>query len=334
VVAMALSLDCPRCVLSKICGFLGVGELCSLDAMSKDMFVGLCSPGDKPNVWLQVAFAEGIILEGVDKVSIKSVLGAITSKHISHRPQTLLVHSHQGAEELSKAVQQMQYLRTRHLKGGGRIADAFVAQFFFSPEAVELYVADPGRPVSSLPIKMAMAGTAMKVVLTWREGTIWLSMRQIDAMDRPFQSFAVDLRTVSSPLTMRKDFAVCCAFNERRFRGHGLCCMMGSPSAFAENMRGGILCAGLVHDECARPRSGLGLLSALQLELPALGRVQTQSSASTDMESDMDTGMETETETDTESEYETSDSDSELSIQNAGFPPVIGLMALPSPAST
>jgi len=298
---MALSLDCPRCVLFKTCSSLGVRDLCSLDATSKKTLAHLDNPGEKPNVWLQVASEAGLCLVGADKVSIKSVLGVVLSKHISQRPETLVVSSHRSAQEISKAVQNMQYMRTKHLKDGGRIAEAFVTQFHFTREAVEQYVADPDRPVSSIPIRMAMAGNAMmKVVLTWYEGTMWLSMRQTGPKKRPFQPFAIELRTVSSPLTMRKDFMVWRPFNEQRFRGHGLCCMLGSSSAFAENMRGGILCTGFVHDAVNTGAKPCALIAALQLDGPAL----TLGCTCADMDTDVWA--------DTTSDYETSDSEGDL----------------------
>ena len=72
---------------------------------------------------------------------------------------------------------------------------------------------------------------------------MWLS---VSATSRsPFAPIGIQLRTVASPLKMRKSFNVW-YLQEEPQKGEGLCCVLQTPEALANDMKNGILCAGFV----------------------------------------------------------------------------------------
>ena len=71
---------------------------------------------------------------------------------------------------------------------------------------------------------------------------MWLST--IVATRNAFKPFRIQLRTVSSALTMRKQFTVWSPEQEEQ-KGDGLCCKLQKQKAFADSLRNGILCIGL-----------------------------------------------------------------------------------------
>ena len=102
------------------------------------------------------------------------------------------------------------------------------------------------------------------MILTWQQGTMWLSVRATSRS--PFAPIGIQLRTVASPLTMRKSFNVWCLQEEPQ-KGEGLCCVLQTPEAFANDMKNGILCVGFVG--ClGTVQASIRSANAMQLDQP------------------------------------------------------------------
>jgi hypothetical protein len=252
-------------VISHITAYLGVEDLCRLDAVSRELSESMAHWEGKPRAWLTVAEDAGLSLANVDKASIKEVFRAVRHSKCMLSDEALLVHSKQGVDDLAKAAEQMRTMQSKHLQAGGRVAETFTAHLCFQAADVDAYLADPRTPVTSLPIFMTMGDKVnVKMMLTWRDGSMWLAAFAL--CDGRFQPFGMHLRSVSSPLILRKDFTVWPLDFQQQ--GSGLCCTVQKHADLAKSLKAGILCTGLLHDLEATSRCSTSA-NALMLDNPA-----------------------------------------------------------------
>lgn len=234
-----------ECTVSNIFAYLGVSDLCNIDATSQSSSSGMANHGGKPLVWIKAAKQSGLAFINADKASIKGALTAVKRCNQVLFQQVFLVDSDKVAKALFSISGQMSTSKNKHLQVGGKMAESFVAHFRFAPEVVEAYLADTEVAVRSLSVGIQIGNNLTKMVLRWRKGKIWMATRASRA--RAFQPFGIQIRSVSFPLVICKHFFVLHEV-EKELDGFGLSCMMKEPLALAEVMRKGILCFGFVHD--------------------------------------------------------------------------------------
>lgn len=226
-------------LVSDISAYLEVSDLCAMDAAAKEISVHMASWDGKRYwyAWLTVAM-------NADKSSISALLHAVRGPFdVVLCP--LLERSSKGALELTKAALQMKKMEIKHMSVGGLYSKTFITRFQFTPQDIQSYLVDPYVAVSSVTVRIDMGdNVVVRMVLTWHKGTMLLSTHVTP--EYAFQPLAVQLRSISSPLIMRKTFKLKRLMDTQE--GSGLCCMTQTPTAFAENMKKGILCAGFVHD--------------------------------------------------------------------------------------
>jgi hypothetical protein len=245
--------------ISDISAYLEVLDLCSLDATAKD--ISMASRDGHAYAWRTAATHANLSLGGVDKTSVKAVFGAVQkSDHDLHR-STIMLKSTNDVQAFLKATEQTKKAKDKHVQAGGKIGETFLTHISFTPEDVKSYLADPHAAVTSRPIPITIGKDTIELTMTWHRDAMWLSVHATPSAEKSFKPFGIQLRTVSSPLTLRKDFQV--RNSKEKQQGTGLCCMLQSPSAFAQNMESGILCTGLLHDlettRGSRSANALGL---------------------------------------------------------------------------
>lgn len=224
-------------LISKISAHFEVSDLCNLEAASKDFSGHLA--------WLTTASNAGLLIAEADRSSIKALLFAVRGADLLLRPQTIIGHSSKGVQALAKAALQMRKMETEHLSSGGLLSKTFTTHFQFTPEVTQSYLANQHSMLSSIPVPIDLGnGVVIRMALIWYKGTVSLSLHATP--EDEFQPVTVQLRSVSSPLVIRKVFKV--RRSEDTLEGCGLGCMTQTATAFAENMKVGILCVGLVHD--------------------------------------------------------------------------------------
>lgn len=256
------------CVVSNVASYLEIGDLCTLDAASKEISMNIVDEDEEtPYAWLAAANHAGLCLVDVDKRSIKATFGALKNCEQILRPDAPLLYSKRGSQELVKAAQQFKNMELKHLQVGGLIAKTFITRFYFSSKDIESYIAAPKAAVTTMPISVSMGKGTIDIALTWHKGTMLLATQA--KCDEHMQPFIIHLRAISSPLMMRKEFEVWRANDTQE--GSGLCCTSQKASDFAQSMQDGILCIGLMLDSkdgASPPSKNARLASALQLDSP------------------------------------------------------------------
>lgn len=233
-------------VMPNISAFFEVGDLCSLDATSTEIQESMANGEGKPVAWLTAASHAGLSFGDVDKKSIKAVFGAVKNHHFKIQPPTIAVSTSRAAKELCQATQQMKNMRMQHLGSGGEIAEPFIARFSFTPECVKMYLANPHVTIYSIPVAMTVGKAVLQVSLAWHAEKTWLHTEA--KCKGTFKPVIMQLRTVSSPLTIRKHFCVWGKSRQEQ-EGDGLCCMLPTEATLADILcKDGILCVGLVSD--------------------------------------------------------------------------------------
>merc|ERR1719253_935510 len=162
----------------------------------------------QPYAWITAAKQAGISFGDVNKSSIKAVFGMLKKLGVELCPMTISLQTSKGAKELVQAAQQMQSTRCQRLAGGANVAEPFLAHFRFGRDAVSKYLAKPDRPVYSIPTFVHIGETAIKMELGWHREKTWLKTEVFSDDGNSFQPLMVQLRTISSPLTMRQSFRI------------------------------------------------------------------------------------------------------------------------------
>jgi hypothetical protein len=227
-------------VMMNVCKYLEMNDLCSLDAASIDVSSGMIDRNSRPHTWIVAATSAGLTLGGVKKTAIKALFGGLKACFLT---QIIVLPTNSHVQQLTKAVEQMQGMKKKHVERVGQFADTFVANFTFRSEDVDSYQADPQKAISSNAVTVCTGDRLAGLTLTWKSGSMYVSAHALGLLSKPF---GVHLRTVSSPVTMRMDFKL----REVRMEqaGRGLCCMLQTQQSFAESLREGILCAGLAYN--------------------------------------------------------------------------------------
>jgi hypothetical protein len=242
-------------VVSKVFAFFEIRDLCLLDATSKDMQVSMAAFEGRPHAWIEAAKHQGFSFpQDANKKAIKEVFAQLRTLVLKLRPRTLHLHTGKGVKEFIQAAQHMKNLRLQHLRDGGQIAEMFLIRFRFDPESVAEYVADPSKPVFSREEIMAVGSRSsiiLEVELGYHRGKVLLATEvychEEDSDRALFKPFSIQLRTVSSPLTVWKTFNIWREQQEQE--GTGLCFMSQTSSQFTDMLsKDGILCMGLTCD--------------------------------------------------------------------------------------
>jgi len=250
-------------VPTAISAYLGLSDLLSLEAASKDISDNMANPGGKPLAWVTAATQAGLYVVDGNKSSIKAALLAVSTFDRAVDFKGISIEDGKSAKELTKAADQIRKIKIKHLQAGGQFADTFIARFSFSPEDVEMLQGDLRATVRSLPISMVIGNNALVLTLIWsRTATRLLVLAEDEASFKPV---SVQLRSISSPLILRMEF--CFGKPGGEVEGCGLCDTLQSPQALTKSMRGGILCAGIVAD--LQYKAGMWKqMNALNLDRP------------------------------------------------------------------
>jgi len=274
---MSSSLLLQDFVISHTRSYFNAVDLCSIEAASTKTSAGYSSCSS----WLTVAKYAGLALAGIDKRSVKAVCRALHSANLTLGSGLNLQLPSKGVHELTKAAEHMQRNRREHLAAGGKSAVTFIERFFFEEEDVDSYLDDPDAidlVLTSHPITLTVGNATFELSLNWQAKTMWLEVHSTNVScllhaDRSFSPLVIRLRTVSDSLCLWKDFQV--LKPHTMLKGDGLCCLLETPEALADNMDDGILVVGLAYDGATsqvqrrRATQGLGeMAQALQLDAP------------------------------------------------------------------
>jgi hypothetical protein len=249
---------------SKVSTYLEFPEVCSLEVVAASISAGFADWEGIPYAWQTAASYAGLSVVGLDKDAIKSVFAAVWKHDL--RPKIISVNDSKSAMALMKASRQIDSM-TKRLTSR-TILRPFITSIQFSDTDIQKYLSDPAQSaLSSNPFRVALGNDSIKIAFHWHEDAMVLSSEMSKNAVEPM---VVHIHTVLSPLIMRMSFTTL-SRPQDHYHGKGLCCMLQAPKAFADSMKEGILCMGVVYSlsiapDTPEPHRTRSLVSALSID--------------------------------------------------------------------